>query len=92
MMAMACALSVRSLHRKLREEADLTPAQLLARLRMEAACLLLEQPAMTVKQAARESGHGTAYNLRRAFVAQLGVLPRDYQSRFAGDCGQQAKT
>ncbi|WP_198120304.1 GlxA family transcriptional regulator [Massilia rhizosphaerae] len=92
MMAMACTLSVRSLHRKLREEADLTPAQLLARLRMEAACLLLEQPAMTVKQAARESGHGTAYNLRRAFVAQLGVLPRDYQSRFAGDCGQQAKT
>lgn len=84
-MATACALSPRSLHRKLQEELGLTPAQLLARLRMEAACVLLEQPTMTVKQAARQSGYGTEYNLRRAFVTQLGVLPSDYQSRFAGD-------
>jgi transcriptional regulator GlxA family with amidase domain len=82
-MAAACAVSIRTLHRKLRQEADLTPAQLLARLRMEAACGLLEQPGMTVKQAARQSGYGTEYNLRRAFSAQLGVLPSEYQARFA---------
>ena len=82
-MAAACALSERSLHRKLRREADLTPAQLLARLRMETACGLLEQPGMTVKRAARQSGHGSEYNLRRAFAAQLGVLPSEYQARFA---------
>jgi transcriptional regulator GlxA family with amidase domain len=81
-MAAACALSVRTLHRKLRQEADVTPAQLLARLRTELACGLLEQPGMTVKQAARESGYGTEYNLRRAFAAHLGVVPSDYQSRF----------
>ncbi|WP_243491147.1 GlxA family transcriptional regulator [Massilia violaceinigra] len=78
-MASACALSVRSLYRKLREEAGLTPA----RLRLEVACMLLEQPGMMVKQVARESGHGTQYNLRRAFAAQLGVLPSEYQARFA---------
>lgn len=82
-MADACALSMRSLHRKLRQEAGVTPAQLLTRLRMEAACALLEQPGMTVKQAARQSGYGTEYNLRRAFATQLGVLPSEYQSRFA---------
>jgi transcriptional regulator GlxA family with amidase domain len=82
-MATACAVSVRTLHRKLRQEADLTPAQLMARLRMEAACGLLEQPGMTVKQAARQSGYGTEYNLRRAFATQLGVLPSEYQARFA---------
>jgi AraC-like DNA-binding protein len=38
---------------------------------------------MTVKQAARESGYGSQYNLRRAFNAQLGVLPSQYQARFA---------
>lgn len=81
-MAAACALSVRTLHRKLRQEADLTPAQLLARLRMELACGLLERRGMTVKQAARQSGHGTEYNLRRAFALHLGVLPSEYQSRF----------
>jgi transcriptional regulator GlxA family with amidase domain len=82
-MAAACALSVRTLHRKLRQQAGVTPAHLLARLRMETACALLEQPGMTVKQAARQSGYSTEYNLRRAFAAQLGVLPSEYQSRFA---------
>lgn len=82
-MAAACALSVRSLHRKLRLEADLTPAGLLAGLRMEVACSLLEQPGITVKRAARQSGYGSEYNLRRAFAVRFGVLPSEYQSRFA---------
>jgi transcriptional regulator GlxA family with amidase domain len=81
-MAAALALSVRTLHRRLRQQSGLTPAQLLLRLRMEAACALLEQTGMTVKQAARQSGFGSEYNLRRAFAAQLGVAPSDYQSRF----------
>lgn len=81
-MASACALSVRTLHRRLREELDVTPAQLLAQLRMELACQLLERPGMTVKQVARRSGHGSEYNLRRAFVLKLGVLPSEYQARF----------
>ncbi|WP_223464414.1 GlxA family transcriptional regulator [Massilia soli] len=82
-MAAACALSARTLHRKLRDEVDLTPGELLARLRMEVACGLLEQPGMTVKRAARQSGYGSEYNLRRAFSLQLGVLPSEYQARFA---------
>ena len=82
-MAEACALSVRTLHRRLREEADLTPAQLLGRLRMESACRMLERTGVSVKQAARDCGYGSEYNLRRAFTAQLGVLPSEYQERFA---------
>jgi transcriptional regulator GlxA family with amidase domain len=81
-MAAALALSVRTLHRRLQQEAGLSPAQLLQRLRMEAACQLLEQPGMTVKRVARQSGFGSEYNLRRAFAAQLGVTPSDYQARF----------
>ncbi|HEX8613755.1 MAG TPA: helix-turn-helix domain-containing protein [Telluria sp.] len=81
-MAAACALSVRTLHRQLRQAAGLAPAQLLLRLRMEAACALLERPGMTVKRAASQSGFGSEYNLRRAFAAQLGVVPSDYQARF----------
>lgn len=81
-MAAAFALSVRSLHRKLRQEAGVSPAQLLLRLRMECACALLERPGMTVKRAAAQSGFGSEYNLRRAFVAQLGVVPSEYQARF----------
>ncbi|WP_426104364.1 GlxA family transcriptional regulator [Massilia sp. TSP1-1-2] len=40
-MAGACALSVRTLHRRLRQEIGVAPAQLLLRLRMELACGLL---------------------------------------------------
>jgi len=81
-MAAALSLSVRTLHRRLRQEAGMAPAQLLLRLRMETACALLERPGMTVKQAASQSGFGSEYNLRRAFAAQLGVAPSDYQARF----------
>jgi transcriptional regulator GlxA family with amidase domain len=81
-MAAAFALSVRTLHRRLQQEAGISPAQLLLRLRMETACALLERPGMSVKRAAGDSGFGTEYNLRRAFAAQLGVLPSDYQARF----------
>ena len=81
-MAAAFAVSVRTLHRRLRQEAGVSPAQLLLRLRMEAACALLERPGMSVKRAASQSGFGSEYNLRRAFAAQLGVVPSDYQARF----------
>ncbi|MBV6320970.1 GlxA family transcriptional regulator [Duganella violaceipulchra] len=81
-MAAAFALSVRTLHRRLQQEAAISPAQLLLRLRMEAACGLLERPGMSVKRAASQSGFGSEYNLRRAFAAQLGVAPSDYQARF----------
>lgn len=82
-MASACALSVRTLHRRVSQEAGLTPAQLLGHLRLEAACRLLERPGMTIKRAARDSGYGTEYNLRRAFASHLGILPSEYKSRFA---------
>jgi transcriptional regulator GlxA family with amidase domain len=81
-MAAAFAMSVRTLHRKLKQESGVTPAQLLLRLRMETACSLLERPGMTVKRAASQSGFGSEYNLRHAFAAQLGVMPSDYQARF----------
>ena len=81
-MSGALALSARSLHRRLRQEAGLSPAQLLARVRMETACRLLESAACSVKQVARLSGFGTEYNLRRSFAKHLGVLPTEYRERF----------
>lgn len=82
-MAHACSLSMRTLHRRLRQEMDTTPAQLLANLRMELACELLGRTGASVKEVARRSGHGSEYNLRRAFVTRLGVLPSEYRERFA---------
>lgn len=82
-MAASQSLTPRTLHRRLREEAGTTPAQLLGRMRLEAACALLESGRLSVKQVARKSGFGSEYNLRRAFLLRLGVAPSDYRSRFA---------
>lgn len=81
-MAEALALSVRSLHRKLRLETGASPAQFLARMRVEAACTLLERADRSIKQVAHQAGFGSEYNLRRAFAAHLGVVPSEYRSRF----------
>lgn len=81
-MAAALAVSGRNLHRRLRAETGMTPAQLLVRLRMEAACRLLETGAQSIKQVARKSGFGSEYNLRRAFAKHLKVLPTEYRQRF----------
>ena len=69
-------------HGSRRREARSSPAKLLARLRMEAACTLLEGGARSVKQVAGKSGFGSEYNLRRAFAAHLGVRPSEYHARF----------
>jgi transcriptional regulator GlxA family with amidase domain len=81
-MADAVAVSGRSLHRRLRLDAGLSPAQLLVRVRMETACNLLETGSHSIKQVAHKSGFGTEYNLRHAFARHLGVLPTEYRERF----------
>lgn len=82
-MATAMAVSARSLHRQMLAEAALSPAQFLARLRLESACGLLEAGTLSMKQIAHRSGFGSEYNLRRAFMLRLGVVPSAYRSRFA---------
>jgi transcriptional regulator GlxA family with amidase domain len=81
-MAQALALSMRTLHRRCREELQLAPAQLLQQLRLEAACRLLEQESRSLKRVAERCGFASLYNLRRCFVQQLGVTPAEYRQRF----------
>ena len=81
-MSDALGVSIRTLHRRLRSEAVISPLQLLTRVRMEKACALLESGRVSIKQVARRCGFGSEYNLRRAFALHLRVLPSDYKARF----------
>lgn len=81
-MAHALALSERTLHRHLMTQTGQSPARLLARLRLERACQLLEAGKQPLKRIVQQTGFGSDYNLRRAFQQQLGVSPGDYMSRF----------
>lgn len=79
-MAEAMAVSARTLHRQLIRETGLAPAAWLRRIRVEAACRLLAQPCLSIKQVAQRSGFGDEYNMRRAFNHELRVTPSEYRA------------
>jgi transcriptional regulator GlxA family with amidase domain len=81
-MAAGLSLSVRTLHRRCREELQITPGHYLQQLRLEAACRQLEQGARSLKRVAEQCGFASLYNLRRCFNQHLGVTPDEYRQRF----------
>ena len=82
-MAHALSISERTLHRQLMAQTGQSPARLLARLRLERACALLESGRLSIKGVVLQTGFGSEYNLRRSFKQQLGVSPGDYMQHFS---------
>lgn len=81
-IAAGLALSVRTLHRRCREELQMTPGHYLQQLRLDAVCRQLEQGARSLKRVAEQCGFVSLYNLRRCFSQHLGVTPDEYRQRF----------
>jgi transcriptional regulator GlxA family with amidase domain len=77
-LARATALSVRTLHRRCREHLGVTPAKFIDRIRVEHARLLLATSRVGAKQLAMRCGFGTPVNMKRVFLRELGIAPRDY--------------
>jgi transcriptional regulator GlxA family with amidase domain len=84
-LARRAGLSVRTLHRRCRELLGTTPAKLLDRLRVEHARAVMAAPgarraaAPPAKTVAAHSGFGNAARMKRAFVRELGIAPREYR-------------
>jgi transcriptional regulator GlxA family with amidase domain len=81
-LARQATMSVRTFTRRFREETGLSPAQWLARQRVEHARLLLETTDLGVDEVARRSGFGTAVSLRQHLHAAVGVAPLTYRRTF----------
>ncbi len=60
-----------------------TPAKTVERMRLEAACRVLEETNLPLKSVAVQSGHGDEQKLRRAFQRQLGTNPVTHRARFS---------
>lgn len=75
-------MSPATLHRRFRAELGCTPAQWLTSIRVEHARRLLEQTEFGVERVARESGLGTAANLRLRLAEQTGLTPTAYRRSF----------
>lgn len=81
-LAEAVGLSPRTFARRFAEAFGTTPAQYVARLRLEAARAALEQTRQPLTQIARQCGFGSAETLRRRFHQSFRVAPADYRRRF----------
>jgi transcriptional regulator GlxA family with amidase domain len=60
----------------------MTPALYIVQLRLEAARGMLEDSGRSVDHVARECGFGTPETLRRVFLRELKIVPREYRRRF----------
>ncbi len=81
-LARRAAMSPRHFARVFTEETGSTPAAFVERVRLEAARRALESGDETMERIAGECGFGTDETMRRVFLRELGVLPKDYRRRF----------
>jgi transcriptional regulator GlxA family with amidase domain len=84
-LASGLGMSPRTLTRWCRSHLDESPAEVVRRLRVEAAQRLLEESSLSLKEVAARTGLGDASTLWRAFGQQLGVSPAAYRERFASE-------
>jgi transcriptional regulator GlxA family with amidase domain len=82
-LAQAAGLSLRTLHRRCKEEMGSTPAKLIERLRTEHARLLITTTPLEAKVIAARSGFENPARMAHAFQRTLGVSPRAYRALFA---------
>ena len=81
-LAKRMAMSSRNFARLFLTETGITPAKFVELVRIDAARNLLELTKFPIDNIANSSGFKDPENMRRAFIRQLGVNPRDYRSRF----------
>lgn len=86
-LAQGVGMSVRTLSRYCTTHLKESPAELVRRLRVEAAQRLLEDSALPLKDVAARTGLGDPSTLWRVFTQHLGVTPAAYRERFASDSG-----
>jgi PAS domain S-box-containing protein len=82
-LANAAAMSPRTFMRQFKAQFNTTPARWVQSLRVEAAMQQLENRNTSLSKIARNTGFLDEQALRRAFLQQLGVTPKEYREKFA---------
>ncbi|MFI5708138.1 GlxA family transcriptional regulator [Kribbella sp. NPDC051620] len=82
-IAAHAAMSQATLHRHFQAELGTTPLAWLTAERVSLACRLLEAGEIRLDAVARQSGLGTATNLRIQLRRRTGLTPSNYRRRFA---------
>jgi transcriptional regulator GlxA family with amidase domain len=86
-LARVAAMSPRTFIRQFKAQFNTTPARWVQSLRVEAAMRHLEDRSTSLSKIARLTGLRDEQALRRAFIQQIGVTPKEYRERF-GELGR----
>ncbi len=78
-LAQRFSYSLSSIRRIFREETGVSVMEYLARLRIQKAMLLLQEPAIAVEEIALSTGYGNIYYFSKAFKARTGKSPTQYR-------------
>ncbi len=81
-LARRLGVSPRHLSRLFRRDTGQSPAEVVEKIRIEAAQRALTARGAGLEAVAAEAGFGSAEVMRRAFVRLLGTTPSDYRARF----------
>jgi transcriptional regulator GlxA family with amidase domain len=84
-LANAAAMSPRTFARQFKSQFNTTPARWVQSLRVQAAMQYLESGGMPLKQVAHLTGFRDEQALRRAFIQQTTLTPKQYRTRFGGE-------
>lgn len=76
------AMSPRNFARLYKKHTGISPAKAVERLRLEAACRLLEETNLSMGEVVRRCGFMDDENLRRAMVRSFNIAPGEYKRRF----------
>lgn len=90
-LAERCHMSPRTFHRTYVRTSGATPAQAVARLRVEAARALLEESDLGIAALARRCGFSGEEHMRRSFQRELGLSPSAYRARWGKRRGEASR-
>ena len=76
------AMSERDFVRKFRQDTGRSPGEYVLSARLEAACQMLTETRLSLKGVSQRCGFGSVAALRRAFLARVGVPPKQYRDHF----------
>jgi transcriptional regulator GlxA family with amidase domain len=91
-LARALNISERTLHRRFKSLTNESPKQLITRVRIETACVLLQIPGASVKQVALTCGYNEDTSFRRAFIQLTGMTPANYKHWSKGRASTDIKS
>jgi len=83
-LARSAGMSERTFNRRFRESLGMSPGEWLVRTRIDAVRAQLEMSTATIDEVSSRCGFSTVGALRHHFRKRVGMSPREYRQRFAG--------